>query len=140
MTLNFADVNWLAVGVAAIATFFLGGIWYTALSKPWQRLHGYTDEQIKEMKKIRPPAVFFGGMIVSYAVLAAVLGVLFATFGIASLTTGLMMGLLLWLGIALPIGITAWIASNKPLGAFAIDFAYQLAFLLMVSAILGAWR
>jgi hypothetical protein len=140
MTLNFESVNWLAVGVAAIATFFLGGIWYTALAKPWQRLHGYSDEQVSEMKKLRPPAVFFGGMIASYVILAAVLGVLFATFGVASLAAGLTVGLLLWLGISLPIGITAWIASNKPFGAFAIDFAYQLVFLLMVGAILGAWR
>ena len=140
MTLNFESVNWLAVGVAAIATFFLGGFWYTALSKPWQRLHGYTDEQVAAMKKLRPPAVFFGGMIVSYVVLAAVLGVLFATFGISSLSAGLTVGLLLWLGIAAPIGITAWIASNKPFGAIGIDLAYQLTFLLMVGAILGAWR
>ena len=140
MTLNFESVNWLAVAVSAIATFFLGGIWYSALSKPWQRLHGYTDEQVARMKKLRPPAVFFGGMIVSYAILAAVLGVLFASVGIASLSGGLTMGLLLWLGVAAPIGITAWIASDKVFGAFAIDLAYQLAFLLMVGAILGAWR
>lgn len=140
MTLNIESVNWLAVGVAAIATFFLGGIWYTALAKPWQRLHGYTDEQVVEMKKLRPPPVFFGGMIVSYLLLAAVLGVLFASVGIASLSAGATMGLLLWLGVALPIGITAWIASNKPFAAFAIDFAYQLVFLLLTGAILGAWR
>lgn len=140
MTLTLESVNWLAVGAAAIATFFLGGIWYTALAKPWQRLHGYTDEQVVEMKKLRPPPVFFGGMIASYLLLATVLGVLFASVGIASLTAGLTMGLLLWLGVALPIGITAWIASNKPFAAFAIDFAYQLVFLLLTGAILGAWR
>lgn len=140
MTLNFESVNWLAVAVAALATFFLGGIWYTVLAKPWQRLHGYTDEQLARMKTVRPPAVFFGGMVVSYAMLAAVLGVLFASVGINSLGAGVTMGLLLWLGVALPIGITAWIASEKPFGAYAIDLAYQLVFLLMVGAILGAWR
>lgn len=60
--------------------------------------------------------------------------------GVASLSDGVLLGFLLWLGVALPIGITAWIASNRPFGAFAIDFAYQLVFLLMVGAILGAWR
>ncbi len=140
MTLNYESVNWLAVAVAAIATFFLGVIWYTALAKPWQRLHGYTDEQLARMKTARPPAVFFGGMVVSYSMLAAVLGILFASVGINSLGAGVTMGLLLWLGVALPIGITAWIASEKPFGAYAIDLAYQLVFLLMVGAILGAWR
>lgn len=140
MTLSFGAVNWLAVGVAAIATFLLGGIWYTALAKPWQRLHGYTDAQVAEMKKLRPPPVFFGGMIASYVLLSSVLGVVFASLGIASLVAGLIMCLLLWLGIALPIGLTAWIASNKPFGAFAIDLAYQLAFLLLVGGTLGGWR
>lgn len=140
MNLYFESVNWLAVAVAAIATFFLGGIWYTALSKPWQRLHGYTDAQVVEMKALRPPPIFFGGMLFSYALLASVLGILFASVGIASLTAGLTMGFLLWLGIALPIGITSWIASPKPFAAFAIDFTYQLAFLLLTGGILGAWR
>lgn len=92
------------------------------------------------MKRLRPPPVFFGGMIGSYVLLASVLGVIFASLGVATLAAGLIMGVLLWLGIALPIGLTAWIASDKRFGAFAIDFAYQLVFLLMVGAILGAWR
>jgi hypothetical protein len=140
MTLNFESINWLAVAVAAFATFMLGGVWYTMLAKPWQRLHGYSDEQVAEMKRSRPPAVFFGGMIASYVVLAAVLGLIFASLGISTLAAGVTLALLLWLGIALPIGITAWIASNKPFGAFAIDLAYQSVFLLMTGAILGTWR
>lgn len=134
------QVNWLAVAAAAVATFVLGGVWYTVLAKPWQAAHGFTADQIAQMKIARPPSVFFGGMIVSYAIMAAFIAVLFAWRGVATPGDGVQAGLLLWLGVALPIGITSWLASTKKPAAYVIDLAYQLAFLLMTGAILGAWR
>jgi hypothetical protein len=141
MTIELSGINWLAVLVAAVATFFLGGLWYGALfKKPWQRLHGYSDEQVKAMQKARPPAVFFGVMIASYLVLAFVVALLARVAGVSSVGAGAALGLLLWIGPAMAIGATAWIASDKPLGAFAIDWAYQLVFLVMMGAIIGGWR
>jgi hypothetical protein len=141
MKFDLAGVNWIAVVVAAVATFVLGGLWYTALfGKLWQRLHGYSDEKLKAMQKARPPHVFFGTMIVSYLVLAAVLGVLFVSFGVASARSGAVVGGLVWIGPAAAIGLTAWIASDKKFGIYAIDLAYQFVFLVMMGAILGGWR
>lgn len=134
------NVNWLAVLVAALATFFLGGVWYTLLGKVWQAAHGYTDADVTNMKALRPPPVFFGGMIVSYAIMAVAVALLFSWLGVGCVATGLQTGFLLWLGVALPIGVTSWLASSKKFTATAIDLAYQLAFLLMTGAILGAWR
>lgn len=141
MKLDLSNINWLAVLVAAFATFLLGGVWYTALfGKLWQRLHGYSDEKVKAMQKARPPHIFFGVMIISYLLLAAVIAVLFSSLGVSSALAGTTVGLLLWLGPAAAIGLTAWIASDKPFGAYAIDLAYQLVFLVMMGAILGGWR
>lgn len=141
MKLDFAHVNWLAVLVAAVATFLLGGLWYTALfGKLWQRLNGYSEEKVKAMQKARPPQVFFSVMFACYLVLAAVIAVLFASFGIASAGAGATVGLLLWVGPAAAIGVTAWLANDKPFGVYAIDLAYQFTFLVMMGAILGGWR
>lgn len=141
MTLSLESVNWLAVLVAGIATFILGGVWYMALfGKAWQRLHGYSDEKVKQMQAAKPPPVFFGTMIAAYLLLAAVIAILMATFGITTLSGGLTFGGMLWLGPALCIGATSWIASDRHIGTYAIDLAYQLCFLLMMGAILGAWR
>ena len=43
------EINWLAVAVAAVATFVLGGLWYSPVlfGKAWQREAGLTDEQLK---------------------------------------------------------------------------------------------
>lgn len=141
MKIDLAGVNWIAVLVAAAATFVLGGLWYTALfGKLWQKLNGYSAEKVKAMQKARPPQVFFGVMIGSYLILAAVLGILFHSFGVASAGTGAAVGGLIWLGPAAAIGMTSWIASDKHIGVYAIDLLYQLVFLLMMGAILGGWR
>ena len=141
MNLTFAGINYLAVAAAALATFFLGAIWYQALfGKLWVSLHGYTPEKIAELQKAKPPAFFFGGMIVAYFILAFVMALMMVNFKIDSLSVGVIFGFLLWLGPALAIGFTAYLAGDKPIGIFYIDTTYQLTFLLMMGAILGAWR
>lgn len=43
------EVNYLAVVIAAVASFLLGGLWYSSalFGKAWQRESGVTDEQLK---------------------------------------------------------------------------------------------
>ena len=42
------DVNWLAVVLAALAGFVVGGIWYgPVMGKRWMGAVGLTEEQIK---------------------------------------------------------------------------------------------
>ncbi|MCC6676046.1 MAG: DUF1761 domain-containing protein [Phycisphaerales bacterium] len=141
LTVPWGQIHWPAVAVAAVATFFLGAVWYMALfGKLWQRLHGFSDEKVKEMQKARPPHIFFGVMIFSYALMSLGVAVVLAWCGVATGLQGAGVGLVLWLGIAAAIGLTAWIASDKPFGVYAIDLSYQLVFLIMTGFILGAWR
>src|SRR2546421_7999715 len=140
MTIDFEGVNGLAVLVAGAATFFLGGLWYQALfGKLWKKLHGFSDEELRALQAKRPPALFFGGMIVAYLLLAAVMALILGALGPHGWRGGAVLGLLLWLGPALAIGFTAWLASDKHIGIFVIDWAYQLCFLVMMGAILGGW-
>jgi hypothetical protein len=43
------EVNWIAIAIAAVASFVLGGLWYSPalFGKAWQREIGLTDEQLK---------------------------------------------------------------------------------------------
>ena len=43
-------INWLAVAVAAVASFLLGAVWYSnaLFGKAWQREAGVTDEKLKQ--------------------------------------------------------------------------------------------
>ena len=42
------EINWLAVVAAAMSSFVLGGVWYSALfAKAWQSAAGLSDAQVK---------------------------------------------------------------------------------------------
>jgi hypothetical protein len=141
MPYKFPEINILAVIVAALVAFFVGGLWYQALfGKLWVKLHGYTDEQQARMKALRPPPLFFGGMIVSYLVLALVLAILIGSAPERSALGGAVLGVLVWLGPAAAIGMTGWLASDKPIGVFLIDAGCELVYLVLMGLILGAWR
>ena len=68
------EVNWLAVVAAAVASFVVGGLWYSPqlFGKVWQREAGMSDEQLKSGN----PARIFGGAFV----LSLVSAVVFAMF------------------------------------------------------------
>jgi hypothetical protein len=43
----FMSVNYLSILIAAAAAWIFGGLYYTALSKPWLAAQGKTLEQCK---------------------------------------------------------------------------------------------
>src|SRR5438445_12383201 len=72
-----ANVNLLAVLVAAVLTIALGAVWYSPVlfAKQWMHAHGYTPEKVEEMKRrgvVRAYAVSF----LCYLVMAYVVGLL----------------------------------------------------------------
>src|SRR5437773_396034 len=110
MSIDLGSVNWLAVLVAALVPFFLGALWYQALfGKLWRRLHGCSEEKMKEMQAKRPPALFFGGMIAADLLISLVVALLVTGFGLPGAGSGATLGFLLWLGPALGIGFTSWL-------------------------------
>ncbi len=38
--MNYADVNWLAIILATLASFAFGAVWYMGLSKQWMSALG----------------------------------------------------------------------------------------------------
>jgi hypothetical protein len=141
MPLTFASINYLAVLVAGLIAFLIGGVWYTALfGKQWVKLHGYSEAKIKEMQAAMSPPRFFGGMLLCYFVLALVMALLLTGFSEPSALTGAGLGFLLWLGPTAAVAMTGHIASDKPLALYLIDVGCQLLYLILMGAVLGAWR
>lgn len=137
-----AQINFLAVVAASVATFLVGALWYSPIlfGKLWMKAHGYTSEQLKEMQKTAAPAYLTS--FVCYLFMAVVFSVLLSYVypETSSAAKGLQLGFLLWLGFAATIGLTANMFSDKPLSTYLIDVAYQLVYLLIMGAILGGWR
>ena len=47
---------------------------------------------------------------------------------------------LVWLGPVACVAMTDYISTDKPFGIYLINQSYVLIFLVMMGAILGAWR
>jgi hypothetical protein len=138
--IDLSQINFLAVGVAALATFFLGALWYEPFfGKAWRSAHGYSEEKLKEMQARRPMPVFFAALLASYVVAGFAVAALVTRMDITSAGAGAVLGLYIWVVVA-AISFTAWVSSDKPFLAFQIDAGYQLLYLPLIGAIVGAWR
>lgn len=136
-----ANVNVLAVVVAAVLTFVLGAFWYSPVlfAKQWMHAQGYTPEKIDEMKK-RGMTRAYVVSVLCYLVMAYVVALLASYTNSTTVAQGLWLGFLAWLGFAATIGLTANLFSEKPIAAWVIDAGYQLAYLVIMGALLSVWR
>jgi hypothetical protein len=140
MPFDFAGVNYWAAIVAGLMAFFVGGAWYQGIfGKLWVKLHGFSPEKVKEMQARMSPPKFFGGMIASYIVLGFALAILLSGMKEHSALIGAETGFLIWIAVA-AVGMTGHIASDKVIGLYFIDVGCELIYLLIMGAILGAWR
>ena len=132
-------INWLAVVIATVAAFFTGGLWYSVLfGKPWIASQGYTPEQVEVMKANMNPVTFFGGMLVSYFVLATMIAVIVVRFDLHTPLQGIKVGLALWVAVA-AVTMTNHLASNKKFAGYLIDVSCDLVYLVAMGAIIGSW-
>jgi uncharacterized protein DUF1761 len=128
-------VNWLAVIAAALSSFLLGGLWYSALfAKPWMQAAGLSEEDVRRGN----PLIIFGGSFV----LALISSATFAVFLGPSVDamTGALFGLCAgasW--VAASFGST-YLFERKPLSLFLINGGYRAIQFTLIGLILGAWR
>ncbi len=136
-----ANVNIVAVLVAALLTFVLGAFWYSPLlfARQWMQAQGYTPDKIEQMKK-RGMTRAYAVSVLCYVVMAYVVALLASYTNATTLVQGLWLGFLTWLGFAATIGLTANMFSEKPIAAWVIDAGYQFAYLVLMGAILSLWR
>lgn len=138
--MDFSNINFLAVLVATIASFAFGALWYSPVlfGKIWQKELGYTDEYLKTHNMVK----IYGTTFVLTLIMAIGVAVLLnsGVGGEMSLVSGLKVGLfagLVFVGTSTGIH---YMYQSKPLKLWAIDSFYQIFFLGIMGAILGAWR
>jgi hypothetical protein len=139
MTVNLTNLNWLAIAVAAIAAFLLGGAWYTAMfGKLWVKLHGWSDAEVKAIQARRPPPVFFGTMIACYFIIAVAIAIVAGNIELPGAAAGAALGAVLWL-LVTAVKLTDHIAAGTAMGVFFIDTAFHFIYLIGIPAMLAAW-
>ena len=127
------SINWIAVAVAAVTSFVIGGLWYSLLfAKPWQKASGVTDEQLKS-GTVRIFVVSFVLALVMAASLAAFIGAGGAAFGtFAGLAAGLT-----WVAAAFGVN---YLFERRSLVLFFINASYNVVTFTAMGAIIGAMQ
>lgn len=129
------EINHLAVVVAAVSSFLLGGIWYSPalLGKVWMRETGLTEDALGE----RNLALVFGCSFILSLIAAAVFA-LFLGPGPAlpfALGAGFSAGLC-W--VAGSFGIN-YLFADRSFTLFAIDGGYHTLRFTIYGLVLGLW-
>lgn len=136
------EVNYLAIGVCAVLSMVIGGIWYGPLfGKKWMEIIGSDPKDKKAMAEIQK------GMGTLY--LVQFLLSLFQVYVFAyyvkgwSEVSGVMNGLWIWAAFIVPTlaGSVMWTREKPELKKvrFLIQAGYQLVLFVVFGFILGAW-
>lgn len=136
-----AQINYLAVLVAAVATFAIGALWYSplVLGKAWMEAHRYSPEELERMRKTAARAYFLS--LLCYLLMALVFSVLVSLTGASTALSGLWLGFLIWLGFVATTGLTGHLfGPERPIAVWLIDAGYQLVYLLLMGVLLALWR
>ena len=132
----FAGLNFLAIGIAALAAFAWGAGYYTTLSKQWLAAVGMTKEQLGQKRSAVPFVISFVALIIMAWVLAGTLGHLGPNQ--VTLKNGIISGLFLWLGF---IATTVFVNNAYPGRKYslsAIDSIHWLGVVVIEGAVIGA--
>lgn len=132
------DLNWLAVIVAAVAYFALGGIWYAqpVFGRAWARASGI---EIPEGEAPGASFYVFPALVCLVATIATAM--LAEATGSDSVGNGIVLGLVVGVGYALAVSALGGVFDQKPNpGAWvAIVGGYHVVGLVIVGIIVSAW-
>ena len=133
------SMNYWAVLVAALSSFFVGWMWYGPLfGKLWMKLNGFTPEVLKEGGMSMP--LIMGINYVATFIAAFAIAMFLGFIGRFDAASGMLAGLMI---------VIFWIATNrlndvlyerKPFGLFLLNVGYSLVTFVIMGAIIGAWH
>jgi hypothetical protein len=142
---DFPAINYLAVLVAAIVIFLLGGLWYSPVlfAKRWIALQNKTEDQMRaEAAGANMPLMYFAALVCAFLqawVMSAVIGHIGGGNAIGA-HHGAILGALLWLGFAGSTSYATALFSGKPKQLWLIDSMYNLVSFVLAGIILAVWR
>jgi Protein of unknown function (DUF1761) len=134
----FAGINYLAILIAAVASWLAGALWYMALAKPWMAAIGVTAEQIHERRKGAGAFLPFVYAFLANVIIAWVLGGLLGHIGQLTLRNGALSGLFCWGGFVFPTMLVNNRFAMRSPKLLLIDGGYWLVVLVLSGAIIGA--
>jgi hypothetical protein len=132
--------NPLAIAVAALVYFMLGGVWFTVLKQPWLDGIGRTIDQLTLRASGVSPTVSYLVAIVTTIIIALTLDWAIQATGPQTATRGIKIAALLWFGFIFTVIAAEYAFEIRSPEALAIVTGYPLTGMILMGAILGAWK
>ena len=131
-------INIFAVLTAAVVYWLLGAAWFTILREPWLIGIGKTMEQLQ--KDGVNPGIAYTVAFVANIAIAYALGWIMISTGEQTVSRGLLIGAIAWVALVATTFGTEYIFEGRSFQSFLINAGYPLAGLLIMGAIVGAWK
>ncbi len=130
------EVNWLAIVLAAVCGFVVGGIWYgPIMGKKWMGAVGLTEEQIKEGNM----GLIYGGAFVFSLIASWTLAHTFGTYADLDANLSVLAKVMTAFGVAIGFIIPAlgtnYLFSQKGKALFFIDAGYWILFYIAMGLV-----
>ena len=135
--MDFSQINYLAVIVAAISTFGIGSLWYSKLlfGNAWMKAAGISEEDTKKANMAKT----FGFAFVFSFIMSLNLA-LFLEDPETNASWGMMAGFLASFGwVAMAIGING-LFEQKSWTYILINSGYMIVSFVFMGLIIGLWR
>ncbi len=134
--MDLSQLNFLAIIVAAVSAFFLGGFWYSraCFGKIWMAETGITEDKAAQANMAKTFGfAFLASLIITFN-LAMFLGP-HSTFA-----TGAFYGFLAGFGwVAMAFGIND-LFEQRSLKLFLVNAGYHTVSFTLIGAIVGGWH
>ena len=129
-------LSW-AMLVAAVIRMAVGSIWFSPIAfvKPWQKLIGLTEDQLKAGMPRAIGADFIASLVMAFVLAHAIVYAQAVTLG-----QGAMVGFFNWLGFVATIQFTGVLYEQRPMKLFLLQSGFNLIALVLMGMLLAVWR
>ncbi len=119
----------------------IGMIWYNpkVFGSTWMKLSGIDHKKIDKSKQKGMTSsyllAFVGSLVLSY-----VLSFFIDALGYSTISSGAQFGFMVWLGFFATSMLSVVLWESKPWKLYFINVTYHLVSLVILSALLAAWK
>ena len=130
--------NPVAIAVASLVYFMLGGVWFTVLRQQWLDGIGRTMDQLTQAGV--SPIISYGAAIVTTIIIAIALDTVIQLTGPQTALRGIKVACFLWFAFIFTVITAEYAFELRSPQTLAIVTGYPLTGMILAGAILGAWK
>jgi Protein of unknown function (DUF1761) len=133
-------INYLAVLVAAIVHFMIGGLWYGVIfENKFIQLIGWSPEKLEQVANQNNTKAYLFAFL-SSLVLVYILAHFVQYTKARGALDGMQTGFWLWLGFVATTQLATVVFEERNLGLYLLNIGYQFVACLLTGAILAVWK